>query len=77
MVEYEPPRAFATRAIRGPRLATRFSLEPIPDGTQVHVEVKGQVPGGVLGERLAEGFLRREFAVSLERLRVLACQPIV
>jgi hypothetical protein len=76
VVEYEPPRVFATRAIRGPRLATRFALEPVAAGTQVLAEVTGEVPGGTIGERLAEGFLRRELAASLERLRGLANQPI-
>jgi hypothetical protein len=76
VVEYEPPRVFATRAIRGPRLATRFALEPVPDGTRVLVEVTGEVPGGTLGQRLAEGFLRRELAASLERLCALASQPM-
>jgi hypothetical protein len=59
---------FATTARRGPRLTTRFTLEPIALGTRVVVEVSGEVPGGVLGARLAEGFLRRELGASLDRL---------
>lgn len=71
VVEYVPPKAFGTRAIRGPKVHTRFELEPVPDGTRVVVEVTGDVPGGALGERLAEGFLRRELTASLHRLRAL------
>jgi uncharacterized protein YndB with AHSA1/START domain len=71
VVEFAPPQVFATRSIRGPRLNTRFALQPSPNGTQVLVEVTGEVPGGVIGERLAEGFLRRELTASLERLRHL------
>ncbi len=71
VVAYEPPRLFATRAIRGPRLTTRFELEPRGDQTRVHVNVSGDVPGGALGGFLAEGFLRRELAASLERLRAI------
>jgi uncharacterized protein YndB with AHSA1/START domain len=71
VVEYEPPRVFCTRAVRGPKLSTRFTLEPVAETTQVQVEVSGDVPGGSLGERLAEGFLRRELSHSLERLRAI------
>jgi hypothetical protein len=71
VVEYAPPRVFCTKAVRGPRLSTRFALEPVGDDTQVLVEVSGDVPGGSLGARLAEGFLRRELTASLERLRAL------
>ena len=71
VVEYAPPRLFATRSIRGPRLNTRFALEPVTAGTHVQVEVSGEVPGGAIGERLAESFLRRELTTSLERLRRL------
>ena len=71
VVEYAPPRLFCTRAVRGPRLNTRFALEPVPDGTQVLVEVSGEVPGGALGERLAAGFLQRELTASLQRLRAI------
>ena len=71
VVEYAPPSLFATRSIRGPRLNTRFVLQASPDGTLVQVEVTGEVPGGAIGERLAEGFLRRELGASLERLRNL------
>jgi len=76
VVEIDEPTVFVTRAIRGPRLTTRFSLEPqadegAADGTLVRVEVTGDVPGGVIGERLAEGFLRRELTSSLQRLQTL------
>jgi uncharacterized membrane protein len=71
VVTFEPPRLFSTRAIRGPRLTTRFELDALPDGTRVGVHVSGDVPGGALGAMLAEGFLRRELAASLDRLRVL------
>jgi uncharacterized protein YndB with AHSA1/START domain len=71
VVEYEPPRLFCTRAVRGPRLNTRFALQPVAEGTQVQVDVSGDLPGGALGERLAEGFLRRELNTSLQRLRDL------
>jgi uncharacterized protein YndB with AHSA1/START domain len=71
VVTYEPPRLFATRAVRGPRLTTRFELEPSGDATRVHVNLSGEVPGGAIGGFLAEGFLRKELAASLERLRVI------
>jgi uncharacterized membrane protein len=71
VVGFEPPRLFATRAVRGPRVDTHFALEPLPDGTRVQVVVSGEVPGGALGARLAEGFLRKELTASLERLRAL------
>jgi uncharacterized protein YndB with AHSA1/START domain len=86
VTEFEPPRLFATRVVRGPSLVTRFELEPLEPttsesgevtgaGTRVQVEVQGEVPGGALGARLAEGFIRRELTASLDRLRVLAEQP--
>jgi hypothetical protein len=71
VVVYEPPRLFATRAIRGPRLTTRFELESTGESTHVHVDVSGEVPGGAIGGFLAEGFLRKELAASLERLRAI------
>jgi uncharacterized membrane protein len=71
VVGFEPPRVFATHAFRGPRVDTRFVLEPLPHGTRVEVIVSGEVPGGALGARLAEGFLRKELAASLERLRAI------
>ena len=71
VVEFEDPRVFTTRAVRGPRLVTRFQLEPQGEATQVTVQVGGEVPGGAIGERLAEGFLRRELTTSLERLQAL------
>jgi uncharacterized protein YndB with AHSA1/START domain len=77
VVEYEPPRMFCTRAVRGPKLSTRFVLEPVGETTQVSIEVSGDVPGGGLGERLAEGYLRRELTQSLERLRAIAESQIV
>jgi uncharacterized membrane protein len=69
VISFECPRVFATRAIRGPRLTTRFQLEALPFGSRVHVDVSGEVPGGGLGSLLAEGFLRKELTASLERLR--------
>jgi uncharacterized membrane protein len=72
VVSFEPPRLFGTRAVRGPRVNTRFVLEPLPDGTRVDVEVSGEVPGGAIGARVAEGFLRKELTASLERLRVMS-----
>jgi hypothetical protein len=71
VVQYEPPRLFATRAVRGPRLNTVFELASVPNGSRVQVEVSGEVPGGAIGQRLAEGFLRRELTASHERLRNL------
>jgi uncharacterized membrane protein len=71
VVSFEPPRLFATRAIRGPRVNTRIVLESLPEGTRVEVDVSGEVPGGALGARMAEGFLRKELAASLERLRAI------
>jgi uncharacterized membrane protein len=71
VVEFQPPRLFATRAVRGPRLTTRFELESLGDDTRVSVGVSGEVPGGALGAKLAEGFLRRELTASLERLRLI------
>ena len=72
VTECVPPTRFATRAIRGPRLLTRFALEPLLGSTRVVIEVMGEVPGGAIGERLAEGFLRRELTASLQRLRALS-----
>jgi len=71
VVGFEPPRLFATRAVRGPRIDTRFVLEALPAGTRVEVDVTGEVPGGKLGARLAEGFLRKELNASLDRLRAI------
>jgi uncharacterized protein YndB with AHSA1/START domain len=71
VVDFEPPRLFVTRAIRGPRLTTRFELEEHGTTTQVHVQVSGEVPGGALGSFVAEGFLRKELAASLDRLKLL------
>ena len=71
VIDFQPPHVFCTRAIRGPQLTTRFELQPTGDATRVHVDVSGVVPGGFVGERLAEGFLRRELTASLERLRAL------
>jgi len=71
VVEFEAPRLFATRAIRGPRLNSRFELHTLPQGTRVHLDVSGEVPGGRLGGMLAEGFLRRELIASLDRLRTV------
>lgn len=71
VIGFEPPCVFVTRAIRGPRLTTRFRFEDLGVGTRVNVDVSGEVPGGFIGERLAEGFLRTELTASLERLRVI------
>lgn len=71
VVDFEPPRLFATRAIRGPRLTTRFELQELGETTHVHVQVSGEVPGGALGSFVAEGFLRKELAASLDRLKLL------
>jgi uncharacterized protein YndB with AHSA1/START domain len=71
VIEYQPPCVFVTRAIRGPRLTTRFELESIDQTTRVYVDVSGDVPGGIIGQRLAEGFLRKELTASLDRLRIL------
>jgi len=77
VVTFERPRLFSTRAIRGPRLVTCFTLESLPFGrTHVEVDVNGDVPGGVLGAMLAEGFLRKELTTSLDRLRTLGEVPI-
>src|SRR6202171_1273623 len=72
VVSFEPPLVFATRAIRGPRVNTRFVLAALPDGTRVDIDVSGEVPGGALGQLMAEGFLRKELRASLERLRVIS-----
>ena len=71
IIRFEPPHAFATRAHRGPPLLTEFVLESAAYGCRVHVQVSGEVPGGRLGAKLAEGFLRQQLAASLERLRGL------
>jgi uncharacterized protein YndB with AHSA1/START domain len=71
VVEFEAPRVFVTRAVRGPRLTTRFTMEAEGEATRVAVDVTGDVPGGAIGERLAEGFLRRELMASLQRLQTL------
>jgi uncharacterized protein YndB with AHSA1/START domain len=71
VIEFEPPRLFMTRAVRGPRLTTRFDLEKEGDVTRIYVDVTGEVPGGRVGQRLAEGFLRRELTASLDRLRAI------
>ena len=71
VIDFQPPRLFATRAVRGPRLTTRFELQSQPDGTRVVVDVNGDVPGGALGSMVAEGFLRKELTASLIRLRAI------
>src|ERR1700682_2463225 len=67
VVSFEPPRLFATRAIRGPRVNTLFVRDSLPEGTRVELDVTGDVPGGALGARMAESFLRKELTASLER----------
>lgn len=71
VIEFQPPRLFATRAIRGPRLQTRFELDRRGDQTRVWVDVIGDVPGGAIGSMVAEKFLRQELTASLERLRLI------
>ena len=71
VVEFEPRRRFATRAIRGPRIHTRFDLASEAFGTRVQLEATGEVPGGRIGAALAEGFLRTELTRSLEQLKRL------
>ena len=74
VVAFDPPRVFATRGIRGPRLETTFRLSPFAFGTSLLVEVNGEVPGGALGGKLAERYLRTELTASLARLRTLCEQ---
>ncbi len=76
VIEYDPPRAFGTRAIRGPRLTTRFVLTPDGNTTRLDIDISGTLPGGALGAFVGENFVRRELTSSLERLRALADQPI-
>lgn len=71
VVGFDPPRLFATRAVRGPRVATTFRLTSAPFGTRVSADVEGEVPGGALGGFVAERVLRADFLRSLERLRAL------
>jgi uncharacterized membrane protein len=71
VVAFEPPRRFATHAVRGPRVDTSFLLESAPFGTSLRLEVSGDVPGGRLGGMLAERVLRKEFETSLERLKAV------
>jgi uncharacterized protein YndB with AHSA1/START domain len=72
VIAYSPPTEFATRAIRGPRITTRFTLQSQAFGTTVTIDASGDVPGGMLGARLAEGFLRTEFTASLQHLKQIA-----
>ena len=71
VVVFDPPRAFATQARRGPHLLTQFRVETQPFGSRVDAAVSGEVPGGRLGSMLAEGFLRRELGVSLQQLKAI------
>src|SRR5260370_17913142 len=57
VVVYEPPRLFATRAIRGPRLTTRFELESTGESTHVHVAVSAEVPAAPFPALLAQALL--------------------
>lgn len=75
VVAFDPPRLFATRAVRGPRLHSRFDLDTQGELTRVKLDVSGEVPGGRLGSMLAEGFLRRELLASLERLKTVCEGP--
>lgn len=67
----DAPHKFATRAIRGPKLTTEFTIDDLPGGSRLSILVRGDVPGGILGERVAEGVLRRELTVSLQQLQRL------
>jgi Polyketide cyclase / dehydrase and lipid transport len=71
VVGFDPPRWFATRAVRGPRLRTSFRLEPVALGTRVAAEVEGEVPGGKLGGFVVERLLRADFYRSLDQLQAL------
>ncbi len=71
VVAFDRPRLFATRAIRGPSMHTRFALEPFAYGTRLSIQVEGEPPGGALGGMVARGVLRRELGRSMERLRAL------
>lgn len=71
VVTFDPPRLFATRAVRGPRVATVFRLETLASGCRVSAQVEGEVPGGRLGGLLAEGLLRADFLRSLDQLKRL------
>ncbi len=71
VVAYEPPRRFATRSIRGPRLSTEFTLQSVAFGTVVTVVMDGEVPGGRLGAAVAKGVLAADLRRSLARLREL------
>ncbi len=71
VVEFDAPRRFATRAVRGPRLNLRCSLEQAPFGTRLEITLEGELPGGRLAEKLAQPILTADFERSLERLRAL------
>lgn len=71
VVAFQPSREFATRAIVGPPIETRFSLEPRPDGCRVAVDVSGTLPGGALAETVARAKLKGDLQRSLARLREL------
>jgi uncharacterized membrane protein len=75
VVDFEPPRVFATQGIRGPRVDTRIVLAALPgEGTRVQIEVSGEVPGGAFGAMVAESLLRKELTASLARLRLIGEQ---
>jgi hypothetical protein len=74
VVAFEPPCVFATTAVRGPRLQTTFHLAPLPNGTRLDVDVRGDPPGGTLGGFVAERVLRGQLTTSLARLRALCEQ---
>ena len=71
VIAFDPPRLFATRAIRGPKVHTQFTLEPQGDVVRLTVRLSGDVPGGVLGGMVAERLLGADLQRSLERLRSL------
>jgi carbon monoxide dehydrogenase subunit G len=73
IVEYEPPRLFAVRALDGPvPFDVRHELEPAFGGTRLTVTAEGDVgllpgfAGGIVARR-AEKQLRKDFE-RLERL---------
>lgn len=68
---YDPPRRFATRSTRGPRLNTEFRLESVAFGTLVTARMDGEPPGGRLGEMVAKRVLSADLERSLVRLRAL------
>jgi hypothetical protein len=71
VVGFEPPTLFCTSAVAGPPLRTTFRLAPVPDATRLEIDVRGELPGGALGNIVAERVLRAQLSTSLDRLRTL------